>query len=141
MPARATAPAAGFTLVELLLVLALVAAAAGLVAPQLLRWVDGARERAALEALRSALSALPEQAFFAGRAIELGPDGAAGPAAPALPLPEGWALRLAAPLRYEPNGMTRGGTVDVLAPGRPPVRWRIEPPAGRVRDDDAPPLR
>ena len=62
------------------------------------------------------------------------------PAAPpfALPLPEGWSLRLPAPLRYESNGMTRGGTVDVLAPGRPPRRWRVEPPAGRVRDDDAP---
>lgn len=142
MGGRRALRASGFTLIELLLVLALVAAAAGIVGPQLLRWVDGARERAALEALRGALVALPEQAFFSGRAIELGADGTSeGATGASLPLPEGWALRFAAPLRYEANGMTRGGTVDVLAPGRPPVRWRIEPPAGRVREDDAPPSR
>ncbi len=141
---RRTARARGFTLIELLLVMALVAAAAGLVAPQLLRWVDGARERTALQALHSALAALPEQAFFAGQAIELGTEGAYTSmpvGATPLPLPQGWSLRLAAPLRYEANGMTRGGTVDVLAPGRPPVRWRVEPPAGRVREDDALPPR
>ena len=164
MRPRATGPqrpaaAPGFTLIELLLVLTLVAAAAGIVAPQLLRWVEGARERAALQALHSALTALPEQAFFAGQAIEVDVQGAArmatqpdrtaaaGPAsalaAPplTLPLPPGWTVRLPAPLRYEANGMTRGGSVEVLAPGRPPRRWQVEPPAGRVREAHAEPAR
>lgn len=133
----------GFTLVELLLVLALVALAAGVVAPQLMRWVEGSRQRAALESLRTALSALPEQAFFSGQAIELGRDGKPSPhpAAPVLPVPDGWTLRLSAPLRYEANGMTRGGTLDVIVPDRPPVRWRIDPPTGNVRDEDAAPAR
>ncbi len=129
----------GFTLVELLLVLTLVAAAAGLVTPQLLRWIDGARERSTLDGLRTALAALPERAFFAGTAIELGP---AAPAEGLLPpLPEGWRVELPAPVRYEANGMTRGGRLEVQAQGRTVARWRIEPPAGRVRDDDDAPPR
>jgi prepilin-type N-terminal cleavage/methylation domain-containing protein len=133
---RSRAPASrGFTLVELLLVLTLLAAAAGIVAPRLTQWIDGARERAALDALRSAFAALPERAFFSGQAIELPAEPRAGDAG--LPLPEGWALRLDAPLRYESNGMTAGARVEVRSPDRVVAQWRVLPPAGRVQGEEA----
>jgi prepilin-type N-terminal cleavage/methylation domain-containing protein len=127
----------GFTLVESLLVLTLLAAAAGIVAPRLSQWVEGARERAALDALRSTLVGLPERAFFSGQAIELAADPRAGDAG--LPLPEGWTLRLDTPLRYEPNGMTAGARVEVRSPERVVARWRVLPPAGRVQGEGAAP--
>lgn len=130
----------GFTLLELLLVLTLVVLAAGVVAPQLLRWSDGARERAGLAALRTALADLPGQAFFMTRPITVDAQGRLSGAREAtLPLPTDWQLVLPQPLRYEPNGMTRGGVLDIIVPGRAPVRWEVVAPTGQIRDQDGRP--
>lgn len=120
----------GFTLLELLVVLALVALLTALVAPAAWRWVDSARERAGADVARAALEALPRQAFAAARRIELTP---AGP----LPLPEGWRLDSAAPLVYETSGMTEGGRLRLSAAGRIVADWVVEAPAGQVRDATA----
>jgi general secretion pathway protein G len=118
---------AGFTLLELLVVLALVALLTGLVAPAAWRWVDSARERAQVDAARAALEALPRQAFAAARRVELTP---AGP----LPLPADWRLDSTAPLVYEYSGMTAGGRLRLSAAGRVVADWVVEAPAGQVRD-------
>ena len=62
---RRRAPPRGFTLLELLLVLTLVALLTGLVAPRLWQWVEGARVRAGVDLTRAELEAMPTRAFAA----------------------------------------------------------------------------
>lgn len=93
-----------------------------------------------MAALRAALADLPGQAFFMTRPITVDSGGRLSGAREAvLPLPADWQLALPQPLRYEPNGMTRGGVMDILVPGRPPVRWEVVAPTGQIRDQDGRP--
>lgn len=116
----------GFTLLELLLVLALVALLTGLVAPRMWQWVQSARLRAGVDDVRAALEALPRQAFGDARRISVDTKGP-------LALPAGWRLEFAAPLVYEANGMTTGSRVRIRADRAVLADWMIEPPAGAVR--------
>ena len=125
--AEARAAPGGFTLLELLLVLTLVALLTGLVAPRMWQWVQSARVRAGVDTARAELEALPRRAFAAAQRVEVD---ATGP----LPLPEGWRLELAAPLVYEANGMTTGSRVRIHAGNALVADWLIEAPAGMVRD-------
>ena len=61
----------GFTLLELLVVLSIVAMAAGLMVPSASRWMSAARERAWQQELRAELAALPMRAFRRGEPLEL----------------------------------------------------------------------
>ncbi|HMO45616.1 MAG TPA: prepilin-type N-terminal cleavage/methylation domain-containing protein [Rubrivivax sp.] len=124
---RAEARAAGgFTLLELLLVLALVALLSGLVAPRMWQWVQSARVRAGVDGARAELEALPLRAFSAARRIRIDAE-------EPLPLPGGWRLELTAPLVFEANGMTAGGRLRIIAGPTLLADWLVEPPAGTVR--------
>ena len=125
--AEPRAAARGFTLLELLLVLTLVALLTGLVAPRMWQWVQGARTRAGIDAARAELEALPRRAFAGAQRVTVD---AAGP----LPLPESWRLELAAPLVYEANGMTAGSRLRLRAGNALLADWMVEAPAGTVRD-------
>lgn len=121
----------GFTLLELLLVMALVALLTGLVAPRMWQWVQSARLRAGTDSARASLEALPRQAFGEARRISVDAKSAA------LPLPAGWRLELSAPLVYEANGMTMGGRVRLEAEHQTVADWIVVPPAGTVRNAEA----
>jgi general secretion pathway protein G len=125
---RAEARAAGgFTLLELLLVLSLVALLTGLVAPRLWQWVESARVRAGIDGARAELEALPMRAFASARRVRVDAE------AP-LPLPGGWRVELAAPLVYEANGMTAGSRLRIHAGSALLADWLVEAPAGTLRD-------
>ena len=126
---RRGAVSAGFTLLELLLVLTLVALLTGLVAPRAWQWIDSARLRANLDRARTSLESLPRQAFATARRIEVNGEAADLP----LTLPDGWSLVTPAPLRYGSNGMTAGGRLRVMDEGRVVADWVVEAPAGAVR--------
>lgn len=120
----------GFTLLELLVVLLLVALVAGLAAPASMRALDAARERGLLTDLEAVLESLPIRAFASGQVLEL--DAAALRAE--LPdLPTDWQVTLSAPLAYGSSGVARGGQLSVQVPGREPVRWEIEALTGHVQ--------
>ena len=119
--------AAGFTLLELLLVLTLVALLTGLVAPRMWQWVQSARVRAGVDGARAELEALPLRAFASARRVTVNPE-------TPLPLPSGWRLELATPLVYEANGMTAGSRLRLSAGSALLADWLVEPPAGTVRD-------
>ena len=123
-------PAArGFTLVELVVVLALVALATGLAAPALVRGLDAAHERGMRADVRALLEGMPVRAYQTGSALEI--DAAA--LQRLLPeLPQGWRLEVDAPLRYAPNGVAAGGAVRLLIPDRDPTIWQIAAISGRV---------
>lgn len=127
--------ARGFTLLELLLVLALVALLTGVVAPRMWQWVQGARVRAGIDSARAQLEALPSRAFASAQRIDVGIKGP-------LVLPAGWQLELAAPIDYEANGMTAGGRVRISGPDHVVLAdWMVDAPAGTVRGvrpDDGP---
>ncbi len=117
----------GFTLLELLMVLALVALVTGLVAPRALAWLEGARERAELDRLHSRLAVQPLLAFHAGQARVF-----AGPPAD-WPVPAGWRLEFAGPLRWEANGMSAPGRVRVWSGPDLLADWVVVTPGGELR--------
>ncbi|WP_082592182.1 prepilin-type N-terminal cleavage/methylation domain-containing protein [Stenotrophomonas nitritireducens] len=95
-------PGRGFTLLELVVVLALLALATALVAPSGFRMIASWRRATEVDATLQAVAALGTAAAQDGRArtLEAGPV-----AADALPgLPEGWQVELDAPLAVQANG-------------------------------------
>lgn len=106
----------GFTLLELLIVLALVGMLAAMVAPRLQGTYDAVARSGERAEARRQLESLPLRARATGRAIELPADDAAA-FARELQLPEGWRVQALAPLRVEANGICHGGKVAVEAPG------------------------
>jgi len=133
-PRRADArrPAAGFTLLELLVVLALGALVTGLVGPIAWRAVDAARERGVAADVSVMLAGLPMRAAQRGTPQQW----AEADLQTLLPeLPEGWRIEAPQPLRFAASGAAEGGEVLLVAPGRAPLRWRIEPITGTI---DAP---
>ena len=119
----------GFTLLELLVVLALVALVTGLVTPAVIRGLAAARERAIASDMLALLEGLPVRAYQTGLALELD-----GPALRSLgsELPQDWQLAVTPVLRYGPGGVASGGTVSLMAPGRKTLAWRVAPVSGEV---------
>ena len=115
-------PRKGFTLLELLVVMALMALAAGLVTPAVQRSIGAARERAVAGDLAALLDSLPVRAFQRGSELTVDalllrqwlPD-----------LPEGWKIDMPQSLKYSATGVATGGRVIVLAPGQQPMEWTI----------------
>lgn len=92
----------GFTLLELVVVLALLGLAVALVAPAGFRMIETWRRATEVDAALGALSALGEQARLQGRAIRL-PAGAV-PAGAIEGLPAGWSVELAQEFEVQANG-------------------------------------
>lgn len=124
LPRRADArrPLRGFTLLELLVVLALAALLTSLVVPAAVRGLDAARERGVAADLSALLAGLPVRAFKDGVPAQFDADALTA----LMPeMPTGWRLQLSAPLRYSAAGVAEGGDVVLQAPGRPSLRWRV----------------
>lgn len=120
----------GFTLLELLVVLALMALAAGIAAPRAVGWLDAARERGWRDDFRSYLEALPVRTFLKGEALTL----EAKDLLQAVPgAPDEIQIYLPQPLGYDPLGVASGGTL-VLSRGKVKETWRIEAITGKVRE-------
>ena len=91
----------GFTLLELVVVLALLALATALVAPSGFRMMASWRRATEVDAALAAVAALGSNAAQQGRALAL----PAGPVEAGLDdLPEGWQVELGAPLTVQANG-------------------------------------
>lgn len=121
---------AGFTLLELLVVLALVALLTGLVGPASWRALESARERARLDALTRAVEALPLEAYRNGQAIELTPERLL---ARIDDWPADWLLEATEPLRYSPDGAAQGGALQVKLASKRRMQLNIEPMTGQVQ--------
>ncbi|MBT9455982.1 MAG: prepilin-type N-terminal cleavage/methylation domain-containing protein [Burkholderiaceae bacterium] len=121
---------AGFTLLELLVVLSIVALTAGLMLPSASRWIEAARERGWRDDLRAGLMALPVLAFQKGEPMVLDAD-AIRALAPSVP--DSVQIRLSKSLAYSANGVAGGVELTLRPPGGKPEVWIVEPITGLVR--------
>jgi general secretion pathway protein G len=126
------APARGFTLLELLVVLVLLALATGIVVPSVVRGIEGRRERAVLADVRVLLESLPVLAFRDGHALTMDSAALNARLVERATLPEGWRLQAEPALQYGPTGLATGGAVRLLVQGRPTARWQVQPVSGMV---------
>jgi type II secretory pathway pseudopilin PulG len=115
----------------MLVVMALVAMAVGLVAPATLRGLDAARERGLSSDLEALLAGLPLRAFQNGLPLCID---AKQLRATLVDLPPDWRLKIKEVcLQYGPTGMAAGGEISMQAPGRDSVRWKVSLITGEVK--------
>lgn len=126
-------PFAGFTLLEILLVLAIMALLAGIVLPQLQTMASRVEIANQRTDIRSSIEGLGYRAYAGGKQIVLaGSYGAnakdAANAAPPFKLPDGWRVQITDPVRYSVNGVCSGGKLVVVAPDRTREAFALKPP-------------
>lgn len=132
-PSEPGAPAGGFTLLELLIVLALIGVTAAVVVPGLARTYEAIAASGERAEVVRALEALPVAVRKAGEPLHLDP-GVGGTLSSRVELPEGWTVRLMAPLRIERTGYCHSSRVAVVR-GDVTETWRMQEPACEVDDE------
>lgn len=134
----------GVTLLELIVVLAIIALAAGLVAPTIARSTDSLRLRAEVAGFSALLRHAREQAITTRRAHRVVVDPAdhqvrvlvGDEVRRTRAIPARWRIdvpgRASLAVRFEPHGASTGGDYRILADD---VTWRVtvDPLTGRVR--------
>ncbi len=103
---------AGFTLLEMMVVLALIAMVAGIALPNFMRTLESYSTQLQWNALGAEIDGLPFRAFSESREIQLTEANA-----PQLlkSLPEGWKVSVAGAIRYRDNGWCEGGKLRLMA--------------------------
>lgn len=102
----------GFTLLEMIVVLAILGLAAALVGPSMVKSIDTWRRKAAMDVLLDQLRALPGNARNTGKPITISDATLASAAAP-LRIDADWTLRAPKPWSVGANGVCQGGEVIV----------------------------
>lgn len=128
MPTSATCPLAlrstdgtramrqpGFTLLEMIVVLAILGMATALVAPAALRGIDSWRRQAAMDVLLDQIRGLPGRARASGEPILVSNESLKS-AAPPLRIEADWSLRVEQPFQVAGNGVCEKGEVVVAGP-------------------------
>ena len=145
--ARALALRVGFTLLELLVVLALLALATAIAMPNLERLYVSATRTSERDYVLDQVAALGREATLNGRAYVLfgnapppDPDEATGYAeyeTYLVDVPEGWRLTLERPLVVLANGVCLGGTLALSHEREEaaPVQLELAPPYCRIDVD------
>ena len=136
--------AAGFTLLELMVVLTLVGLVAALAAPNLQGLYGSVTRATERDYILDQFADLGAEALLRGRDyVVLDAASATGEAAippvgyEAYPLdvPAGWQVRLDRPLFVRANGVCLGGAATLLHQESAPVRIELRPPYCRVETD------
>lgn len=132
LPSDARTAGAGFTLLELLIVLALIGVTAAVVMPGLARTYDAIVSSGERAEVVRALEGLPFAAIAAGQPVNLEPSDP-GALAMRIELPQGWNVRLLEPLHIERTGYCHPSRVAVS--GRDSSEtWRLSAPSCGVVD-------
>ena len=102
----------GFTLLEMIVVLAILGLATALVAPATLRSIDSWQRKAAMDVLVDRIRALPGSARASGKPIVIDQASLAS-TAPPLVVDAGWTLEVPKAWQVGANGVCQGGEVVV----------------------------
>ena len=102
----------GFTLLEMIVVLAILGLATALVAPAALRGIDSWRRQSELDSLLDQIRALPGDARASGKPIALSDEALKAEDAP-LRIAAGWTLSVPRPWKVNANGVCQGGLVVI----------------------------
>lgn len=117
-PGRTAGPAPrGFTLLEVIVVLAIMGLVAAVATPAVVRGIDSWRRQAQADAVMDQLRGLPARARAAGRPIEVSDASLAGESPP-LQVEAGWTLAVPEPWSVQANGVCQGGRVELHGDGR-----------------------
>jgi len=138
----------GFSLIELLVVMTIMGAIAGISLPNMIRLYDSMQARVAEDSLLSELQSLGATARLAGQGFLFYSAADAGDALEAnrlyqlgyevyVPvLPQGWGLFMPQPLVVHPNGVCLGGELELYLHGELYRHLRLDPPFCRVTESD-----
>ena len=126
---------AGFTLLELVVVLALLGLATALVAPQGFRMIQSWRHATDVDAALGAVAALGAQARTQGRTLRF--DAGPVPAGAVDGVPEGWTIVLDTPLVVQANGAC-SATAGTLRSEGYERRFAVQAPYCRLQLDVPP---
>lgn len=117
----------GFTLLEMVVVLAILGLVTALTAPAMLRGIDSWQRKAQFDALVEQIRGLPARARLDGRALRIDKDLLASDATP-LKADPGWELVVVTPWTVRPNGLCDSGALDIGSAGGRTSRVRVEAP-------------
>ena len=101
----------GYSLVEAIVVLALLTLVTSIVIPNLSSTLDRYRLKSNQDEVLIQLSGLGYLAYQKQQSFVLHPDGDVGDV---IDLPEGWAIELEDPIRYQANGLGSGGVIRLV---------------------------
>ena len=111
--------ASGFTLLELLVVMAVVGLLAGMIAPNLERLVGSIDRATRRDGLIADIAGLSFRAYALGQGFELKDDGLARllrDGDPVLAVPNGWRVSVQPAIQFGFNGICSGGQVTLISP-------------------------
>jgi prepilin-type N-terminal cleavage/methylation domain-containing protein len=103
---------AGFTLLEMIVVLALLGLVTAMVVPSMLRGIDSWRRQSAMDALLDQIRALPGVARASGKAQVID-DTTLASSTPPLRIEDGWRLSAPVPMQVAGSGVCSGGELRV----------------------------
>ena len=122
----------GYTLLEMVVVMALLALATAMVAPASFRMIQSWRNADDVQRVLTELAAISVAARADGREWQLLPGEEDDLLRKAVNLPQGWQLRLTTPLVVRANGACTDADA-VLQTGTQSISVRVEAPFCRVR--------
>ncbi len=122
---------AGFTLLEIVVVLAIIALTSAFALPRLGGWLESLQSSSEQQRFEESLAGLGGEARRIGHTLVLrstADDASKAADAAPIDLPPGWKLEAKAPIIYRYDGMCSGGTVRVVLPGGGDSSYRLAPP-------------
>jgi prepilin-type N-terminal cleavage/methylation domain-containing protein len=123
--------AGGFTLLELLVVLAIMSLLAGLIAPAAIQQWEKRREATARLGLEIELSSLAPRVQALGTAYSLTQSSLAarlGERPTPIEIPSGWTVKVERPIEFGMLGACDGGMVRAVSPLGTRYAWELLPP-------------